>query len=383
MTELALDLQAKGHRVTIVCHDFDPGPEFAGAYRTIEVRSVREGPFEIRVGKRAALRQIWREMPKVAALVPGDVDVINPHEWPALHAARLASDRLGVPFAWTRNDHSIFERAVVPGLRNEASRSILARLPRAVGAFPDFLDARRAAAIVVLDTQSASLVKRAFGRNAELIQMGPVESFFVPPKRAEARRDIGVSESAFVALGVGIMAPHRRFEDLIQAIALLGDEPQVIAYIIGSDHTDLAYADSLEQLIDRLRLRGRVTLGRRDVSDDELRAAYAAADVLVFPNDHRQSWGLAPLEALASATPVIVSTASGVGQMLSGRPGVITVAPRSPAAVADALRRSLAGEGREGLEETRSWIRLELSSRRYAERMETLLTAVVDQAGRP
>ncbi len=45
----------------------------------------------------------------------------------------------------------------------------------------------------------------------------------------------------------------------------------------------------------------------------------------------RYAWGLAPLEALASGTPVILTPGAGVYDVLAGRPGVQVVPARGPA----------------------------------------------------
>jgi D-inositol-3-phosphate glycosyltransferase len=206
------------------------------------------------------------------------------------------------------------------------------------------------------------------------VRSGPSRRFFQPPAGADARARLGLPEDAFVAVGVGILFPHRRFEDLCEAIALLGDRPEMRALVIGSDHADSAYADRLDRLIASRRLNGRVTLRRQAISDEELRHVYAGADVFVFPNE-RQTWGLAPLEALVSGTPAIVSSGAGVHEVLEGRPGVQVVPPARPDAIAVALR-ALAGGGREEVGETAAWIREELSNERYAERMAAIFAEV-------
>src|SRR6476659_4714856 len=104
MTELALSLRDLGHEPTICVHDHDPENAFTGADDGIEIRAVNTGPYSIPVGAQQALRQIWREMPALAKIIPADVDVINAHEFPAIHAGRIAARRLKVPLVWTRND---------------------------------------------------------------------------------------------------------------------------------------------------------------------------------------------------------------------------------------------------------------------------------------
>jgi glycosyltransferase involved in cell wall biosynthesis len=367
MLELALALRRFGHEVTIACHDFAPGTEYGNASREVEVRCVREGVVEPFTSRASELSRQWLGMPKVARLVPDGVDVVNAHESLGLRGGRIAAGRLGVPLVWTRNDETIYERGVMPEETIFGSGSPPSRLVRRLVGRSYRRDAARAAEIVVLDSRNARMVERSYARQARIVRSGPAERFFAAPERGPARRWLGVPDGAFAAVGVGILYPHRRFEDLIEAVALLPPEAGVHAWIIGSDHADSAYADRLERLIDELHLGERVSLRRRSVSDDELQQAYAAADAFVFPNQ-RQTWGLAPLEALAGGTPAIVSAGAGVHEVIEGRPGVAIVPPGRPSAIADALVELKSGN-RDGVAETTAWIRKELSNLRYAERM--------------
>ena len=141
--------------------------------------------------------------------------------------------------------------------------------------------------------------------------------------------------------------------------------------ISGSDHVDPAYADQLEALIAERDLGDRVALPRRSVSDAEMKDMLVAADVFVIMTQ-RYAWGLAPLEALASGTPVILTPGVGVYDVLAGRPGVQVVPAEDPAATADAIRNWRSGQGREGIESTRAWLHEELNMDRYVERMEQI-----------
>jgi glycosyltransferase involved in cell wall biosynthesis len=124
----------------------------------------------------------------------------------------------------------------------------------------------------------------------------------------------------------------------------------------------------LEARIAEHDLGDRVSLPRRSVSDDEMKDMLVAADVFVIQTQ-RYAWGVAPLEALASGTPVILTPGVGVYDVLAGRTGVQVVPPAQPAATAEAIRQWRDGRGREGIEETRTWLHDELSIDRYVERM--------------
>jgi glycosyltransferase involved in cell wall biosynthesis len=106
-----------------------------------------------------------------------------------------------------------------------------------------------------------------------------------------------------------------------------------------------------------------------------------AADVFVILTQ-RYAWGLAPLEALASGTPVIITPGVGVYDVLAGRPGVQVVPPEDPAATANAIRKWRSGEGREAIESTRAWLHSELNIDRYVERMEAIYEEVTSTQSR-
>ena len=121
----------------------------------------------------ALARRYWLEMPKVAGLVPADADVVNAHEWLALRPGRIAAGRLGVPLVWTRNDDSVWERAIVP--RDTISGDPRLQPPRfraAIG-WPDLRDARKAAEIAVLSAQQVEMVRRSYRKPAEVVGVGP------------------------------------------------------------------------------------------------------------------------------------------------------------------------------------------------------------------
>lgn len=370
MLELGLSLQRIGWRVTVVCHDHEPDAEFAHAARALDIRSVRTGSEEWSLSRSRMIERYWRGMARVSRLVPGDADVVNAHEWPGSHAGRLAARRLNVPLVWTRNDETGWERAIVPDQTIISSRNPGVRAMRAALGWPDLRDARAASAIVVLSSPQARMVERSYRRPAQVVPHGPAAAFFEAPDRREARGRLRVGDGEFLAVGAAILFPHRRFEDLVEAMALV-DEPDARALILGSDHADSAYADRLERLIRTRGLQQRVRLPRANFSDAELRDAYAAADVFVYPNQ-RQTWGLVPLEALAAGTPVIVSSGAGVSEILRDRAGVRIVPPEQPSAIAAAIRATRADPGREGVGRTREWLRRELSTDRYAEQMATI-----------
>ena len=374
MLELGQGLARRGHRVTIAVHDHLAGGEFESETEGLEIRALREGRVQWTGGRAGVARTYWLEMPRVARLVPSDVDVVNAHDWLGLRPGRIAANRLHAPLVWTRNDETPWERGVVPADTIYGDPRPAVRALRMATSWPDLRDARRAEQIVVLSRRQVEIVRRSYGKPSVVLGMGPPAHFFHPPDRGQARARLGVPDGVFLVLAFGMLVTHRRFEHLIEAIALLGDDPSIHALIGGSDHADPAYADQLQALVVERRLTGRVTLPRRTMSEAEMRDMYAAADMFVILN-RRYAWGLAPLEALASGTPSLVSAGAQVADVLVGRPGVAVEPVEEPAATAAAIRRWRDGSGRDGIEATRSWLREELSADAYVTRMEAVYAA--------
>ena len=302
MLELGLGLQRRGHRVTVVCHDYVDDSEFAYASRQLDVRSVRQGVSDVPATAASLARRYWLDLPKVARLVPRDIDVVNAHEWLALRPGRIAARRIGAPLVWTRNDESVWERAIVPGDTIVGHAPPARRAFRAAAGFPDLLDARRADAIVVLSAKQVEMVRRSYRKDAIVLPVGPPGHFFQPRDRGAARARLGLADEHFVVLGAGILVTHRRFEDLIEAVGLLRDDPSIHALITGSDHVDPLYSERLQAMILERGLEGQVSLPRRAISDAEMADALVAADAFAILSQ-RYAWGLAALEAIASGTP--------------------------------------------------------------------------------
>lgn len=372
MLQLGTELQERGHRVTVCCHDYLAESEFAALADRLDIRAVRTGLSEPPPTPKEFMRRYLSGMPKVAALVPDDVDIVNPHESPGLAGGSVAAKRLRKPLIWVRNDETFFERATVPELALISDRRPHWRVARALFGTPEFRDARRCDAIVVHTNTQVEMVARSYARPARVINLGPDQFFFGPTDRAAMRKRLGIGDAEFLALATSILYPHRRFEDFIEAFAQVSDAPQLRGLIWGSDKGDPGYSDMLAERIGRLGVGDRLRLERTTIPDADLRDLYAAADVFVYPNQ-RQTWGLAPMEAIACGTPVILSRGAGVHDLIGGHPGVYSVDPEQPSQIAGRLREALAATNLRGsTAPTREWLRTDLTPARYAERMEAL-----------
>jgi glycogen(starch) synthase len=111
-------------------------------------------------------------------------------------------------------------------------------------------------------------------------------------------------------LYVGRIDERKGIETAVAALAHLPDEARLT--VLGSG--DERYLDELRRLCAGLGVADRVTFGLRP--REELPAAYAEADALLFPTRWEEPWGLVPLEAMAVGTPVVATGTGGSGEYL-------------------------------------------------------------------
>jgi glycosyltransferase involved in cell wall biosynthesis len=200
--------------------------------------------------------------------------------------------------------------------------------------------ARRAPSLAQRVLRGARLVIAASAALAESAQALGAADVRVIPTGVDLPPEVGEEATPPEVLYAGRLSPEKGVEDLVEAAAgmklvVAGDGP----------------------------LRAGVPAALGFVPHDELDRLYAWAAVVACPS-RREGFGVACLEAMAHARPVV---ATGVGGLLDlvvdGETGLV-VPPRDPAALRAALerlladgelRRRLGAAGRERARERFSW----------------------------
>ena len=134
-------------------------------------------------------------------------------------------------------------------------------------------------------------------------------------------------------LYAGNIKPHKNLERLIEAFDRLRQEgfADLKLMIIGDEISKYA---ALRRAVHRHHLHKHVRfLGF--VPDDTLAVLYRLADVFVFPSLY-EGFGLPPLEAMASGTPVVTSNVSSLPEVAGD--AAVLVDPRDPESIAGAIR---------------------------------------------
>ncbi|WP_338709543.1 glycosyltransferase family 4 protein [Streptomyces virginiae] len=214
--------------------------------------------------------------------------------------------------------------------------------------------ARAAAAVIVLTEQQARFVEEAYRvppARVHVVPNGVGPEFFRPaPAPAPATAPVGAAGASVTPrplrlLYVGRLSAQKNIARLLDAISLA--ESPLRLRVVGGGELD---AD-LRARADALGLGERVEF-TGPLYDEDLRAAYADADVFVLPSD-REGMPLAALEAMAAALPVLATDVPGNTELLRGVGLLAAPDPASLAAAVDrlasdpALRGRLAGRSAE------------------------------------
>ena len=189
--------------------------------------------------------------------------------------------------------------------------------------------ARRAAHVLAI----SELTKR------DLVELYgiPEQKITVTPLAADpVFRPEGPSpEGEPYALFVGALQPRKDATTAIEALSLVDGAPRLV--LVGPDKGGRAEAEATAA-----RLGVAVEL-RGHVPQDELAALYRGAACLVFPSRY-EGFGLPMLEAMASGTPVVATTAGALPEVAGE--AAILVEPGDSVALAGGIERALADHER-------------------------------------
>jgi glycosyltransferase involved in cell wall biosynthesis len=208
---------------------------------------------------------------------------------------------------------------------------------------------RRATRILTVSESSKRDIVRFFGTPADKIDViynSFDERFSVEPSEEaiDRVRERFQLHNPFV-LYAGNVKPHKNLERLIEAFNLVRQRglQRLKLVMIGDEISKYA---ALRRAVHRYQLHQQVRfIGY--LPEETLAVMYRLAGVFVFPSLY-EGFGLPPLEAMASGTPVVTSNVSSLPEVAGD--AAVLVDPYDPVAIADAIYRVLtSGELQESL----------------------------------
>jgi phosphatidylinositol alpha-1,6-mannosyltransferase len=212
-----------------------------------------------------------------------------------------------------------------------------------------------------------SLGCRALAGDVRVVPLGTTPTRFRPGiDPAAVRRTHGLDGGPWL-LTVARLDYHKGIDTVIRALPAIRAAVPTIRYAVAGIGSRRSALEALARELgveDAVRLLGFV-------GDEELPALYNAADVFVLASRRYdllvEGFGIAIVEASASALPVIASRSGGIPEAVrDGETGVL-VDPDNPAAVAAAairllgdetLRRRMGAAGRSAVERHYNWDRV-------------------------
>jgi glycosyltransferase involved in cell wall biosynthesis len=191
---------------------------------------------------------------------------------------------------------------------------------------------RRSAAVITLSDAFAAILRDELGVQPERIRVIPggidLATWRDVPDRDAARQVLGVGD-AFTVLSVRRLTRRMGLDLALRAVAAW-DLDRTVRYLIVGDGEARG---ELQELAASLDLGARVTfLG--SIPDDQLRRAYAAADVTLMPTRSLEGFGYAALESLAVGVPVVATAIGGLAELVGGLSPDLLIAPDAAAIAA-------------------------------------------------
>ncbi len=232
---------------------------------------------------------------------------------------------------------------------------------------------------IITTTHTYGATSRAvWYRDSEVIPNAvDAERFHPSNEPGDIRERLGIGEDEKMVLYVGRVVYHKGLEHLVKSAIYLDES---VKYVIGGTGD---FRPELEEIRDQNDLDDRVIFPGR-IPNAELPMYYAAADVFVLPSVSRlEAFGIVALEAMASATPVVVSDIPGVREVITeGEHGLLSE-PLNPENLAGKIRtilrnpqlaKQMGENGRKRVEEFLTWDIV-------AEQIEAVYEDMLDRSG--
>lgn len=314
---LSTELASRGHEVTVVTARHDPTSRVSEVIHGVRVLRIRPRFVLFRTPVAPGVKRVLRELP---------IDIIHAHSPPPLssHYAAIVARERRLPFVVTYHCDAEIASPLGPLVEGFYRRSLGA-------------STLRRADRVIVTTRTYAMTSRTIFRYSPIVVPNAVDDHrFRPDVDASAFREtLGIPRDRPVVLLVGRIVPHKGIEHFLEAARYIRDAMFLVAGEGSSLGAMRALARNLD-VADRVRFLGRVP-------EEELPRLYAACDVFVLPSVSRlEAFGIAALEAMSTARPVVVADIPGLREVIEdGKEGLLAE-PVNPQDLAEKIRRLLA-----------------------------------------
>jgi phosphatidylinositol alpha-1,6-mannosyltransferase len=217
----------------------------------------------------------------------------------------------------------------------------------------------KSASLVVANSEFVAREIQAFESCIQPLVLTPGVESMAFPARAVARQRLATKEETLIILSVTRLVPRKGIDRLIEAMASLPSNVQLVVVGDGEDRHRLEHMAVVVQ--------DRVTFIPH-ASDQERNAWYAAADIFALPvrdeGSDVEGFGIVYLEAAAAGLPVVAGKSGGASEAVIDQKTGLLVDPNDGHAITQAikkliedpeLRRRLGEAGKERVEREFGW----------------------------
>ncbi|MEU5308433.1 glycosyltransferase [Streptomyces sp. NPDC021562] len=242
-------------------------------------------------------------LPRLVRLIRrGRYDLVHTHLYRACLYGRIAARLAGVR-AVVATEHSLGDSQLEGRELTTGVRAL-------------YLAGERLGRSTVAVTPTVAERLRRWGVPGPRIEVVPngidLERFrFDPAVRERTRARLGLPEDAYVVGGVGRLAPGKRFDVAVRALARLPRDHWLLLVGAGPEEHALRRVAEATGVAGRVLFTGERPYVSGSPDDPDLPALTAAMDVLVSPSAE-EAFGLAVVEALAAGLPVLYSSCPAV-----------------------------------------------------------------------
>jgi glycosyltransferase involved in cell wall biosynthesis len=203
---------------------------------------------------------------------------------------------------------------------------------------------RRGLRFIVLSNYSRDVLCLFYGVPAERIRVVPggvdADFFGIDATRPAARERLGWPHDRPIALAVRRLVRRVGLDDLVAAMDEVRKRvPDALLLVAGKGPLEA----ELRSLVRSLRLENNVRL-LGYMPDQELPAAYRAADLSVVPSVAAEGFGLVVVESLAAGTPVLVTPVGGLPEVVRDLSPEMVLPATGACSLAEGLTTAFAGE---------------------------------------
>lgn len=231
------------------------------------------------------------------------IDIFNPHDW------------FGI---WVSSELSLKDASIVANINDVPSRlhgSFWEKFKLKM----DKKFSKKISKIIVLDNNNKDRARKWLNINDSkitVIRSGiDVNRFKNFKSKLDLRKQLGINRNSTLFVCANLLAPNRRYEDILYALKKINNK-SIHLMILSKLNFDVNYAVFLKKIINEGNFKENVHFVDKFFTDEERMRYIKSCDILIFPNSP-QTWGLTAIEAMALGLPVIVSSGSGVSEVLS------------------------------------------------------------------